>query len=555
MQGIELAVVLLIAAAGLRVLAGRLDVPHPVLLVLGGLALATIPGLPRIGFEPETLFLLFVPPLLYLTAFFTSLRDFRAKLGAIARYGTVLVLLTIAAVAWAAHALLPELTWPAAFVLGAIVSPPDPVAAVAVLRRLGAPRDVVTLLEGEGLVNDAAALVAYRIGVAAAVTGAFSPGRAALQFLVTGAGGVIVGLAVGWLIGEVRRRASFPIIENTISLLTPFLAYIPADQLGLSGVLATVAVGLYLGRRGPRFTRAASRVQAEGTWTMVQFLLESFIFMLVGLELPYVLHGLGSHSLAQLIGYGAVVTLVAIAVRLLYTFTSVLVLRRTRRRGRRAAPSWRFAAFVGWTGMRGGDSLVIALALPLATAAGTPFPARDLIIFLTFAVIFCTLVLQGLTLKPLLHRLGLSDSGELYNEEAHARRVVAEAGLRQLEHESERGSERGDEVDPDVVRVLRHRYSARVARWSARDRAVHGADDPDHRALADRDGTDAERRATGHRRLSMAIIGAERRALIQLRDRGAIGDEVLRRVQRDLDLETMLLEAGEDDAPASPYDT
>jgi CPA1 family monovalent cation:H+ antiporter len=552
MEGVELAVVLLIASAGLRVLAGRLDVPHPVLLVLGGLALATIPGLPRIGFEPETLFLLFVPPLLYLTAFFTSLRDFRAKLGAIARYGTVLVLLTIVAVAWAAHALLPELTWPAAFVLGAIVSPPDPVAAVAILRRLGAPRDVVTLLEGEGLVNDAAALVAYRIGVAAVATGAFSPARAALQLLVTGAGGVIVGLGVGWLIGEARRRARVPIIENTISLLSPFLAYIPADRLGLSGVLATVAVGLYLGRRGPRFTRAASRVQAEGTWTMVQFLLESSIFMLVGLELPHVLHALGSHSLAQLIGYGAAVTLVAIAVRLLYAFTSVLVLRSLRRRRRQApSPSWRFAAFVGWTGMRGGDSLVIALALPFATAAGAPFPARDLIIFLTFAVIFYTLVLQGLTLKPLLHWLRLSDSGELYNEEAHARRVVAEAALRQLEHESKRG----DGADPDVVRVLRRQYAARVARWSARDREVHGADDPDHRALADRDGTGAERRATGHRRLSRAIIEAERRALIQLRDRGAIGDEVLRRVQRDLDLETMLLEAGEDDAPASPYDT
>jgi CPA1 family monovalent cation:H+ antiporter len=552
MQVIELAVVLLVAAAGLRVLAGRLDVPHPVLLVLGGLALAAIPGLPRIAFEPETLFILFVPPLLYLTAFFTSLRDFRAKLGAISRYGTLLVLLTIVAVAWAAHTLLPELTWPAAFVLGAIVSPPDPVAAVAILRRLGAPRDVVILLEGEGLVNDAAALVAYRIGVAAVVTGTFSPGQAAIQFLVTGVGGVIVGLAVGWLIGEVRRRTTFPIVENTISLLSPFLAYLPADRLGLSGVLATVAAGLYLGRRGPRFTRAASRVQAEGTWTMVQFLLESFIFMLVGLELPYVLHGLGSHSLAQLIGYGAVVTLVAIAVRLLYTFVSVLVLRSLRRRRQvTAEPSWRFAAFIGWTGMRGGDSLVIALALPLATAAGAPFPARDLIIFLTFAVIFDTLVLQGLTLKPLLRWLRLGDTGELYNEEAHARRVAAEAALRRLDLESEGGAG----VDPAVVRILWRKYEARVARWSARDRDVHGAEDPEHLALADRDGTEAERQARGQRQLSRAIIGAERLALIELRDSGAIGDEVLRRVQRDLDLETMLLEAGEDDAPASPYDT
>ena len=552
MRGVELAVVLLAAAAVLRVLAGRLNLPHPVLLVLGGLALAAIPGLPRIEFEPETLFLLFVPPLLYLTAFTTSLRDFRAQLGPIARYGTVVVLLTIAAVAAVAHALLPEMTWPAAFVLGAIVSPPDPVAAVAVMRKLGAPRGIVTLLEGEGLVNDATALVAYRIAVAAVVTGAFSPGRAALQLLVTGAGGAAVGLGVGWLIGHVRRRTpKFPIVQNTISLLTPFLAYIPADWMGLSGVLAVVAVGLYIGRQGPRIISAATRVQAESMWSMIQFLLESFIFMLIGLELPDVLRALRSHTPAELAGYGAVVALAAIVVRLIYTFAAVWVLRiARRRRSKPAEPSWQEATFIGWTAMRGGDSLVIALALPLRAATGEPFPARDLIIFLTFAVIFDTLVLQGLTLKPLLRWLRLQDGGELDEEEAHARRVAAEVGLRRLDEEGRR-----DGVDPEVVGSLRKQYAARVDRWSARDRDVHGAEDEDHRALADRDGSGAERDATGYRRLRAAMIDAERRAIVDLRDRGAIGDEVLRRVQRDLDLETMLLESGEDDAPESPYDT
>ena len=552
MRGLELAVVLLAAAAALRIVAGRLNIPHPILLVFGGLALAAIPGLPRIGLEPETLFLLFVPPLLYLTAFTTSLRDFRAQLGPIARYGTVVVLLTMAAVAAVAHALLPEITWPAAFVLGAIVSPPDPVAAVAVMRKLGAPRRIMTLLEGEGLVNDATALVAYRIGVAAVVTGAFSPGRAALQLLVTGAGGAALGLGIGWLIGQVRRRTpKFPIVENTISLLTPFLAYIPADWLGLSGVLAVVAVGLYLGQQGPRIVSAATRVQAESMWSMIQFLLESFIFMLVGLELPYVLHALQSHTLAELAGYGAVVALAAIFVRLVYTFAAVLLLRiARRRRGHPAEPSWQEATFIGWTAMRGGDSLVIALALPFSTAAGQPFPARELIIFLTFAVIFDTLVLQGLTLKPLLRWLGLRDGGELDDEEAHARRVAAEVGLRRLDEEGRR-----DGVDPEVVGYLRKKYAGRVDRWSARDREAHGADDPEHRDLADRDGSGAERDATGYRRLRSAMIDAERRAIIDLRDQGAIGDEVLRRVQRDLDLETMLLESGEDDAPESPYDT
>ena len=552
MQGLELAVVLLAAAAGVRVLAGKLDLPHPVLLVLCGLALAFIPGLPRIEFEPETLFLLFVPPHLYLTAFTTSLRDFRAQLGPIARYGTVVVLLTIGAVAAVAHALLPEITWPAAFVLGAIVSPPDPVAAVAVMRRLGAPRAIVTLLEGEGLVNDATALVAYRIGVAAVVTGAFSPGRAALQFLVTGSGGAVVGLAIGWLIGQIRRRTpKFPIVENTISLLTPFLAYIPADWLGLSGVLAVVAVGLYLGRQGPRFVSAATRVQAESTWAMIQFLLESFIFMLVGLELPFVLQALRSHTLAELIVYGAAIALAAIVVRLVYTFVAVLLLRiGSRRHGEPAGPSWQQATFIGWTAMRGGDSLVIALALPLTTNAGMPFPARELIIFLTFAVIFDTLVLQGLTLKPLLRWLRLEDDGELDKEEAHARRIAAEVGLRRLDEEGKR-----DGVDPGVVDYLRRKYVGRVDQWSARDRAVHGAEDEQYLALAGRDGSGAEREATSYRRLRSAMIAAERLAIVKLRDEGEIGDEVLRRIQRDLDLETMLLESAEDDAPESPYDT
>ncbi len=552
MHGLELAVIMLTVAAALRVLAGRLNLPHPVLLVLAGLALAAIPGLPRIELEPDTLFLLFIPPLLYWASLTTSLRDFRAQLWPIARYGTLVVLLTIAVVAGVAHALLPEITWPAAFVLGAIVSPPDPVAAVAVMRRLGAPRRIVTLLEGEGLVNDATALVAYRIGVAAVVTGTFSPGHAALQLLVTGAGGVAVGLGMGWLIGQVRRRTpKFPIVENTISLLTPFLVYIPADYLGLSGVLAVVAVGLYLGRLGPRVVSAATRVQAESMWTMIQFLLESLIFMLVGLELRFVLKALGSHPLVELVGYGALVALAAIVVRLVYTFAAVLLLRFGRRRqGRPVEPSWREATFVGWTAMRGGDSLVIALALPLQTAAGRPFPARDLIVFLTFAVIFDTLVLQGLTLKPLLRWLGLEDGGELDDEEAHARRVAAEVGLRRLEDEGRR-----DGVDAAALDYLRRKYAGRVDRWSARDRAAHGADDPEHRALAGRDGAGAEREATGYRRLRSAMIDAERRAIIDLRDQGAIGDEVLRRVQRDLDLETMLLESGEDDAPESPYDT
>jgi Na+/H+ antiporter len=551
MRSIELIVVLLAVSAALRVVARRLGVPHPVLLVLAGLGLVFVPGLPRPDLDPDTLFLVFVPPLLYWAAFTTSLRDFRTHFGPIARYGTLVVLLTIGGVALVAHAVSPEFTWPAAFVLGAIVSPPDPVAAIAVLRTLGAQRFLVTILEGEGLVNDATALVAYRIAVAAAVTGSFSPGHTAIRFILTGSGGVLVGLGVGWLIAQVRRRmARFPIVENTISLLTPFFAYLPAEWLSLSGVLSVVAVGLYLGRQGPRIVHAATRVQAESMWTMVQFLLESLIFILVGLELPPVIHALRTHSFDQLLGFASLITLAVIVVRVIYTFAGAWLVRFSRSRKREpVVPTWRQAAFLSWAGLRGGDSLVIALALPTSTVTGRPFPARDLIIFLTFGVIFATLVVQGFTLAPLLRRWKLTQGGEADTEEAHARRVMAEAGLRRLNAEAKR-----DGVDRDMVRFLEEKYRRSVQRWSARDRERHGERDADHARLAGIDGGRAERSATNYRRLRTAMLEDERKAVVGLRDQGVIGDDVMRRVQRDLDLETMLLESAEDDAPQSPYE-
>ena len=552
MPGVELVVLLLAVSAALRLVARRLGVPHPVLLVLAGLALVFVPGLPRVEFDPETLFLLFVPPLLYWGALNTSLRDFRFHIWPIARYGTLVVLLTIVAVAAVAHALTPEFSWPAAFTLAAIVSPPDPVAAIAVLRSIGARRVLTTILEGEGLVNDATALVAYRIAVGAAVTGSFSAGHAAAGFLLAGSGGVAVGLAVGWLLGHLRRRVrGYPIVENTISLLTPFFAYLPAEWLGLSGVLSVVAIGLYFGRLGPRIVPAATRIQLESMWVMVQFILESLVFILVGLELPYILPTLRTHPSGTLLRYGVLITAAVIGTRLVYTFVAGALIRRSRRGGSgpTGPPEWRQIAFLGWAGMRGGDSLVLALALPVATAPGEPFPARGLIVFLTFTVILGTLVLQGLTLSPLIRWWGLTEGGQRDTEEAHARRVVAEAGLRRLQAEAGR-----DGVDRAVARYLEATYRRAVQRWSARDRERHGAEDEDHARLVGVDGGRAERVALAYRALRAAMIEDEREALVRLRDQGVIGDDVLRRVQRDLDLETVLLQSAADGAPQSPYE-
>jgi monovalent cation/hydrogen antiporter len=550
MQAVELVVILLAVSAALRLVARRLGVPHPVLLVLAGLALVFVPGLPRVEFDPDALFLVFVPPLLYWASLTSSVRDFRAQFWPIARYGTLVVLLTMTAVAAVAHALTPEFTWPAAFTLGAIVSPPDPVAAIAVLRTIGADRRLTTILEGEGLVNDATALVAYRVAIAAAVTGSFSLPHAVIGFLITGTGGVLIGLAAGWLIGQIRIRVrGVPVVENTISLLTPFVAYLPADWLGLSGVLSVVAVGLYLSRTGPRIVPAATRIQAESMWVMVQFILESLVFILVGLELPSVLRTLQTYGLGTLLLYAVLVSATAIAVRIVYTLVGGSLIRRSYRgKPYAGTPSWRQIGFLGWAGMRGGDSLVIALAVPVVTAAGHPFPARGLIIFLTFSVILVTLVLQGPTLAPLVRWWGLTEVGS-GTEEAHARRVVAEAGLRRLQAEAAR-----DGVDRPTARALEATYRRRVQRWSARDRERHGQADEDHARLAGIDGGRAEQLASAYRTLRLAMIAGEREALIGMRDQGVIGDDVLRRIQRDLDLETMLIESAEDGAPASPYE-
>jgi monovalent cation/hydrogen antiporter len=283
---------------------------------------------------------------------------------------------------------------------------------------------------------------------------------------------------------------------------------------------------------------------------MVQFILESLVFILVGLELPYILRTLRTHPLSTLLLYGALITLTVIGVRIVYTFVAASLIRRSRRGKRNAGtPQWRQVGFLSWAGMRGGDSLVLALAVPVTAAAGQPFPARGLIIFVTFSVILGTLVLQGLTLAPLIRWWGLTEGGEGETEEAHARRVVAEAGLRRLEAEGRR-----DGVDRGMARALEATYRRRLQRWSARDVARHGRGDEEHAGLAGVDGIRAEQTAAAYRRLRAAMIGDEREALVGLRDQGVIGDHVLRRVQRDLDLETMLLESGEDGAPQSPYE-
>ena len=535
MADLELIFLLLAAAAALQVLAQRFGIPQPALLVLGGAALALVPGLPRPALDPNVIFLIFVPPLLYFASTRAPLRELSQQFWPIFHLSVPLVLITMVAVAVTAHLLTPELTWPAAFVLGAIVAPPDPIAAVAVMRPLRTPAALTAVLEGEGMFNDATALVAYRIAVGAAITGVFSWGHAAVEFAWSGALGVVVGLLVARGVVTVRRQVQdLPLVDNSISLLTPFAAYVPADALGGSGVLAVVAAGLYVGQHLATMLSPAARVQAAMTWGMVAYILENLVFILIGLELPYLIHETQPHSLSQWLGFGAAVSLVVILVRLVLVVPSPF-LWRALTRSRASERGLRDIALVGWMGVRGADSVVIALALPQLTAAGAPFPGRGLIVFITFAVVFTTMVLQGLTIGPFTRRLGLQGDTQAEQEEAHARHVVASAGLKRLEELAGSGS-----GSTEIVDELRLRHQRRARRWETREHQLGGEPIGRHEVISGDDGG-SEAHASSYRRLRAGMIDAERRAVVELRDRGVIGADVLRRLERDLDLETLLL--------------
>jgi monovalent cation/hydrogen antiporter len=550
MAALELVLLLLAASSGVRLLADRWRVPYPSALVVGGAVLALIPGLPRAELPPDILFLIFIPPLLYWAAVSYPLRDARRLAGPITRLAVILVLVSTAAVAVVIHRLDSAFTWASAFALGAIIAPPDPVAVISIMRSLRLPHDIQSVLEGEGLFNDVTALVTYRVAVAAAVTGSFAFGHAAVAFAIAALAGVGIGLAVGWVALRVHRlaRNSSP-VEMTVSLLTPFASYLAADQVGASGVLAIVATGLYTARGFPRVVRPEARVQSVGMWNVVTFLLESLVFILVGLELPQAVRAFGRSSLPALFIEAAIVTLVVIAVRFIWVAATVypaFAIERRIARGPRPSPEFRTVAFVGWAGLRGGDSLVIALALPFTTMAGTAFPGREQTIFITFAVIFVSLVLQGPTLPYAARALRLRRGGSDEAEEAHARLVAVEAGLSALDGVAVKTG-----AHPELVRYLRRRHLQRARRWAARERSASQTQAPwlrhEHfvNAPSHAGGALDDSRAVEYRQLRRAMIEAELQSVLDLRDNGVIDDAVMRRVQRDLDFESLLLDTPE----------
>ncbi len=516
---------LLIAVAGLSALARVLAVPYPIVLVVGGAVFGFVPGIPTVRLDPNVVLVVFLPPLLYGAAFFANLGDIRRSLRVVTLNSIGLVLVTMVLVALVAHALVSGMTWASAFTLGAIVSPTDPLAGASIMRRLDFPRRFISAIEGEGLFNDATALVAYKVAVAAVVSGAFSLADAGLKFVAGGAGGIAIGLAVGWVIAELRARTEDNLTSITISLFSGYAAFIPADALGASGVLAAVTTGIYMGIRGPSIVPARTRLQGFFFWEMLDYLLNASLFVLVGLQLRGVINRIDGHSAWTFAGWAAAVVAVVILTRIAWAFTITVLIRsidrRESQRARRAG--WRVRLVAAWSGMRGAVSLAAALAIPLHTNSGAPFPDRDLIIFLTFAVIFGTLVVQGLSMPTLIHRLGITRDGSEDAEEIRARLVATKAALGELDRLADEEWTR-----EDTIERMRAQYNYRKRRFAAQAGKIED-DGYEDRSLA-------------YQHVVQIVLTAQREALVELRNEGRISNETMNRVIRDLDLEESRLE-------------
>ena len=515
--------VLLVAVTAMLVIAPTLRIPYPIILVIGGVAIGFVPGMPELELPPDLVLVAVLPPLLYAGTFFTSLHELKLNMRPIGLLSVGLVIMTTVVVAAVAHAAIDGLSWSSAFVLGAVVSPTDPVAATAMARRFGVPRRLVAIVEGESLINDATALVAFRFAVVAVVSGTFSIWEAGLEFLYGVTVGIAIGLGVGWLIRHLRRRLDNPPLEITIALLSGYLAFIPAELVHASAVLAAVTVGVYMGAHTSELTTARTRVQSDAVWDIVVFLLNALLFVLIGLQLPVILDELSGEPAGTLLLYGSIVSATVILVRFVGTYAAGYLPRLVSRRIRERDLPWQHPAFVSWAGMRGAVTLAAALAIPLTTDAGEPFPARDLIQFLAFCVIVATLVGQGLTMPLVIRFLDLERDHNAEPEEARARIHAAEAALARLEELIDE-----DWVPEETAERLRGLYAFRHGRYTARHA---GDEDSIH-----------EEQQQAYQRLRRELIQAEREVLHQLRREGVITEQVAQRVVYDIDLEDIRLD-------------
>lgn len=517
MNDITVVIILLTVVTALAELADRIKIPYPILLVLTGIGIGLVPGLPEVTLDPDLVFLIFLPPVLYSAAWTTSWPDFKANLRPISLLAIGCVLFTTTMVAVVAHYFIPGFGWAEAFALGAIISPPDAVAATAATKGLGVPKRIITILEGESLVNDATGLIAYRYAIAAAGTGTFVFWLAGVNFFYVAGLGIAIGLGMGVVFYYIHKiTPDNATNDTTLTFIAPYASYLTAEHFHASGVLAVVVMGVFLSLRSSVLFNHQTRLQAYSVWDTVIFILNGLIFILIGLQLPMILAETEGHTMWELIGYGALISVATILLRIIWVFPGAYLPRWLFKsiRQREADFSPRYTTVIAWSGMRGVVSLAAALALPLVIN-DKPFPNRETIIFITFCVIFATLVLQGLTLPTLIKVLKLKPDGKDEKEEQAARLKLAASVIEHIEENYSLS------LSDSVLSQIKAKYEIRIQRMRKEEK----------------EGRMSAAQIEEFHRIQRNLIRVERDYIIQLRRSGLIGDEVLRKLEYELDLE------------------
>ena len=521
----------------LTAIANKRKLPYPILLVAAGLTIGFVPQLPELALDPDVVFVIILPPLLYDAASKTSWHEFRTSIRPISALAITLVFFTTIAVAITAHYFIPGFSWPLAFVLGAVVSPPDAVAASSIIKGLGLNKKVITILEGESLINDASALIAYRYAVMAVTTGTFIFWHAGLQFLLVTGGGILIGIIIGYLFVLAHKKIeNNPVVETSLTLLSPFVSYLAAEQFHMSGVLAVVSTGLVISWRAPEVFSYQIRMRTRAVWDTLIFLLHGFVFILIGLQLPSIVKDLGHYSFSHILGYGLLISLVTIVVRIVWVFAGAYWQNFFHKKKKNTGDSsendnddstWKNVLVVAWTGTRGVISLAAALALPLVLQDGTLFPKRHSIIFLAFVVIFVTLVVQGLSLPLLIRWLKIRPQDNTGAEEKELQLYLATSTLHFIEQElplprdnklQEQLKKKYEQLISDLTTEIRRHKKAK-----RNDEEIKPAP-PDAMLNA-----------------KLEISKFQRELLVRLHKEGDFGDAALKRVEREMDIDELKL--------------
>src|SRR6478735_7991832 len=538
MDEFKVVIFLMAILISLTAIVNKRKLPFPILLVAAGLVIGFVPQLPNLSLHPYVVFIIILPPLLYEAASKTSWHEFRTAIRPISALAITLVFFTTVAVAVTAHYLIPGFSWPLAFVLGAVVSPPDAVAASGIIKGLGLNKKVITILEGESLVNDASALIAYRYAVAAVTTGTFIFWKAGLQFLLVAGVGILIGIVVGYLFVLAHKKIeNNPVVETSLTLLSPYVSYLAAEQFHMSGVLAVVTTGLVISWRAPEVFSYHARMRIKGVWETLVFLLHGFVFILIGLQLPSIIKDLGNYPFSQILGYGLLISAVTIVVRIIWVFAGVSSQTFFQKKKKTTVDlsandnqdsTWKNVLVVAWTGTRGVISLAAALALPLLLEDGTPFPKRHSIIFLAFVVIFVTLVVQGLSLPLLIHWLKIKPQDNTIEEEKELQLYLANSTLSFIEQEFP------IQLDDKLQEQLKRKYELQINDLTKEIRRQKKAkrNDEEIKPPPPNDLVNAQ----------LEISKFKRELLVKIHKEGEFSDAAIKKVEREMDIDELKLD-------------